>query len=496
MNAKKVLGLGSFFLLLSPLSARAALTDNLQSYWKFDENIGTSMADSVASGTGTWQGTLGSQWTTGKINSGGNFNGSDNYVNGINNVSLTATDISISFWVKFNSGTDNPRVLEFLDGTGVSIQILWDSTQNKFGTKFTDYQSGNNGTVWNTPSTGVWYHVVGVFSASNNSTVFYVNNVSQSGTVDVGIGAGNVAGSFNFGVRSDLAARFNGTLDEVGIWSRALIASEVSQLYNCGVGLQYPFSDSSSCPPNPTVNRLAKFITSTTLGDSLFSDDGSNITLISGNLFMQISSLIDTLTSGPLNFGTINATAMTFGRPGQNMNINSNVSIGMGTSISTATLHVNGDIFGNFLKLAANSFGLDTSTSGTLTIGATTANAIIVGRTGVMTTIPSLVVGKQNTSSNCTSNASPAMCDSAPSGSVAMTAGGSTLVVNTTAVTTGSQILITEDSSLGVRLDITCNTGTNRNYSINARVAGTSFTIKSSVPPNTNKACLNYWIIN
>lgn len=66
--------------------------------------------------------------------------------------------------------------------------------------------------------------------------------------------------------------------------------------------------DISITPPTPpvtnTINRLAKFITSTTIGDALFSDDGTNTTLTSGNLFLQIGSLIDTVTSGILNFGT------------------------------------------------------------------------------------------------------------------------------------------------------------------------------------------------
>jgi len=71
------------------------------------------------------------------------------------------------------------------------------------------------------------------------------------------------------------------------------------------------------------------------------------------------------------------------------------------------------------------------------------------------------------------------------------------LTVNTTAVTSDSQIFIIEDSSLGSRLGITCSTGTNRNYSINARTAGTNFTIKSSNNiTGANKACLSYFIVN
>jgi hypothetical protein len=292
-------------------------------------------------------------------------------------------------------------------------------------------------------------------------------------------------------------------------------------------------------PPTPTpgvygsgtINRLAKFTTgTTTIGDALFSDDGTNTTLTSGNLLIPTGN------------------------------------IGIGTTTPSAKLYVSGDLFANWIKVAANSFGLDTLTSGTLYIGSTTASSIKIGRPSVVTTIfgttttnnltastanvsgsisagtltsnsvnisGTLSAGATNlgslsalsvttsgsvtansatitnslnagtttvsalkTTSNCISNTSPATCGSAPSGSVAMATGGSTLVVNTTAVTANSQIMITEDSSLGSRLGITCNTATTRDYRINARVASTSFTIKSSANPATNKACLSYWIIN
>jgi hypothetical protein len=245
-----------------------------------------------------------------------------------------------------------------------------------------------------------------------------------------------------------------------------------------------------------TVNRLAKFTSSTTtIGDALFSDDGSNTTLTSGNLFMPVSSMIDSVTNGALSFGTTNATTMTFGRTGQNMAINS--KLGIGTSTPAATLHVIGDIRANFMNLLAGGAGLDTYSSGALSIGSSTASSINLGRVGVTVTSPGLVkVGSFGTISNCSSSATPAVCGSAPAGSVAMPTGGSTLVVNTSAVTANSQIFITEDSSLGTKLGITCNTNTGRVYTVNARTAGTSFTIKSSANPAGNKACLSYFIVN
>ncbi len=242
------------------------------------------------------------------------------------------------------------------------------------------------------------------------------------------------------------------------------------------------------------LNRIAKFISTTTIAHSLLSDDGLNITVTAGNLFMQVGSLIDSVTNGALNFGTTLATTMTFGRSGQNMLINSKV--GISTTTPTADLEVNGNIFANFINVLANGLGLDTYTSGALSLGSTTATSIKIGRSGITTTVPGLLsVGQLSTVSNCNSTASPAVCGSAPAGSVAMATGGSTLQVKTTAVTANSQIFVQEDSSLGARLGIICNTGTNRSYTITSRAAGT-FTISSTNNPVTNKACLSYFIVN
>jgi hypothetical protein len=235
-----------------------------------------------------------------------------------------------------------------------------------------------------------------------------------------------------------------------------------------------------------TVNRLAKFTATTTptLGDSLFSDDGSNVTLTAGNLFMQVGALIDTVTGGTLNFGTTNATSINIGKSGV-------------TTTFPGPLAVTGlAAFGSNLTVPAG-FGLDTASSGALNIGTTTASSITIGKSGITTTIPGLLSwGNLGSTANCNSSASPAVCGASSAGSVAMATGGSTLIVNSTAVTANSQILITEDSSLGTRLGVTCNTSANHNYSISARTPGTSFTITSSNNISTNKACLSFLIIN
>lgn len=103
-----------------------------------------------------------------------------------------------------------------------------------------------------------------------------------------------------------------------------------------------------------------------------------------------------------------------------------------------------------------------------------------------------------STATNCASSASPAVCGSAAAGSIAVVAGTNpTLVVNTTAVTANSQIIVTEDQSLGTRLGVTCNTTLPTGAAnISARTSGTSFTVNVVGVFTANPVCLSYLVMN
>jgi len=104
-----------------------------------------------------------------------------------------------------------------------------------------------------------------------------------------------------------------------------------------------------------------------------------------------------------------------------------------------------------------------------------------------------------STAANCSSSASPAICGSAAAGSFVIGASTTSVVVDTTAVTANSQILLTEDSSLGTKLGVTCNTQSLLTLGVpkvTARTSGTSFAASIEVGPTTNPMCVSYAIIN
>jgi hypothetical protein len=106
-----------------------------------------------------------------------------------------------------------------------------------------------------------------------------------------------------------------------------------------------------------------------------------------------------------------------------------------------------------------------------------------------------ILAATEATEGQCFSSAAPAQCESFIDGFVTIAAGSSSVTVNTTAVTAGSNIQLVFDSSIGSKLGVTCNTTPQQPF-ISARTAGTSFTV--SVPANfsTNPGCIGFHIKN
>jgi hypothetical protein len=116
--------------------------------------------------------------------------------------------------------------------------------------------------------------------------------------------------------------------------------------------------------------------------------------------------------------------------------------------------------------------------------------------------LPPVTAPTYSTTTNCSSSASPAVCGSAAAGSVALPAGtGSTLVVNTTAVTAASEIKLQVDDSATVA-GATCNstlaTLVGTPLVVTARTPGVSFTVSTGASSviTTNPVCFSYGLTN
>lgn len=210
-------------------------TDNLLTsginYYKLDESSGNAV-DSIGGNTATNNGTA--TYSTGKINNGVNVNGSSQYLSFSNCPRIGNGAFTISAWIKGTSFGADGAIAGF--GTGNTNQgTTFDVRSQKL---FVDFYAGTNLAGVTTLSTGVWYFATVTYDGS----VFrlYLNGTLES--TSAGTSASIVAGSGTIGRAFWVGGNyFNGQIDEVGFWQRALTSGEITTLYNSGNGVQYPF---------------------------------------------------------------------------------------------------------------------------------------------------------------------------------------------------------------------------------------------------------------
>ncbi len=208
-----------------------ALQTGLLAYYPFSGNT------SDASGNGLTAINQGASWTTdrnGVANSAFSFNGSSSYVYADVGSAFSVSQVSISAWIKSTGpGTTSPRIAAvgplnstaqnyglLLEGTG-SPRRLWFYTNSSV----TDVFSGSVFTNDN-----LWHHVVSVY---DGSTVYlYLDGSMIAGAITTGAIPTFTSRRLQIG-RSDYPTdAFQGSIDEVRFYNRALSDGEINALYS------------------------------------------------------------------------------------------------------------------------------------------------------------------------------------------------------------------------------------------------------------------------
>ena len=233
-----------------------SLLTNLVSYYKLDEASGNA-ADSVGSNNESSSAgkTVG---TPALINNGVTMSGSASFLRFSGTFPSGADPVSISCWAKASITTGN-RFL-FAYGNDASGQMFGVYTNNSSNWWFTSNSGDNDSGV--AISTANYQHLV--FTDDGTTQRGYVDGTLRiTRTRTLSKGSGNmVIGNYP----GQTGSAFQGIADEMGVWSRALSAAEVTTLYNGGSGLSHPFSKTFDISETITLTE-----TSTNLRGLTFS---------------------------------------------------------------------------------------------------------------------------------------------------------------------------------------------------------------------------------
>lgn len=213
-----------------------ALERGLSGYWKLDDGSGTSATDASTNGnTGTL--TNGPTWTTGQIGGAVSFDGSDDYVNTTSTIDTSL--YTVCSWVYPQSNGLYQRIITTPSGNTHKWLLTFSDTVSNSQFIFSRNSGSEMGTGTGATSLNTWHHVCGVWDGTTSSV--YLDGVSKSNSVEVGwvYGAGS---GLSIGRRHDNNYYFQGRLDEVRVYNRALSAEEIAKLYK------------STAPDNPDTS--------------------------------------------------------------------------------------------------------------------------------------------------------------------------------------------------------------------------------------------------
>jgi len=199
------------------------LVRDLIGWWKFDEASGNIAYDSSGY---NHHGNLfgGPVYVPGKINSALSFDGTDDYVQLPNLGSFSS--FTIEGWLKATGDSliGSIGYNTFIDGPGSGYRRLLYSTGGKM---LAQMGAGNHGST-NIVPRGQWNHIVYVYNSQTNIAKWYINGNPDSEF----LGAISFGQPIKIGASYNLTGyMFNGLIDEVRIYNRALSAEEVLALF-------------------------------------------------------------------------------------------------------------------------------------------------------------------------------------------------------------------------------------------------------------------------
>jgi hypothetical protein len=295
----------------------ASLSGPVAAY-AFDEATGSTTAD--ASGNGNTGQIHGATWSTlAKYGNALSFDGTSSYVDlGAGSAFQNTGSMSWTAWVYAtgNPPDDGQIVALSTDNSGWQLKTTPDTGVRTFGVAVSPNGTSHTQRYSKTVlSLNTWYHVAGVYNAAAQTLDIYVNGVLDDGVATGTVPAAQVIPA---GVNASVGQRsggylFNGVIDNLRIYNRALSAADVQTDMNTPVGSSGSSSGSTNtaaavtslqCSPATIVSGSPSTCTVTlsqaapTGGSSVpLSDNSSPALTIPASVTVPAGALTATFTA-------------------------------------------------------------------------------------------------------------------------------------------------------------------------------------------------------
>jgi hypothetical protein len=220
--------------------------NGLVGWWPFNGNAND---ESGNGNNGTVNGATLTTDRFGQVNKAYSFDGVNDFIEVNANSQFASSNMTISVWLKIPSNATQIQYLVL----GTSSNSLWSCGYDGitgFGLFFLKNQGCSNYVAanYNTSNLpGTWNNIT--FITDQTNTVIYINGVFQNNYPSNSFSTNCLSYILNIGKDAfGTNEFFNGELDDIGIWNRALTQQEISTLYQgCNLNL-------SINPANATGN--------------------------------------------------------------------------------------------------------------------------------------------------------------------------------------------------------------------------------------------------
>jgi hypothetical protein len=239
-----VVGLTTALFMVARPTRVTAQSAGLVAAYSFNEGGGTTLID--VSGHNLNGTIVGATWTAGgRFGNALSFNG-NSYVDLGNPTALQLTgSMTIEAWINAAANpADDGQIVAKSNGAGWEFKTTPDTGHETFGMQVSGTSGASQRYSTTVRSLNTWYHVAGVYDATAGTLNLYVNGVLDNGNLLGAVPPAqlNQAVNVNIGRRTG-GYYFNGIIDELRIYNRALSPAEIQTDMNTPLDVTVPFSD-------------------------------------------------------------------------------------------------------------------------------------------------------------------------------------------------------------------------------------------------------------